>query len=258
MSRLLTIGQVVNSLTPEFADLSISKLRYLEDQGLVTPMRTSSGYRKYSEDDIRRLRYILTAQRDRYLPLRVIRAELDRLAAMAGADDDGPAVPAVQATGTALADGPVVVTEPPAKDTPAADQATAGPGSAAPAPAAGEPDRTLRELAEHLGLDIKQLRQLRDNGLISEDEPYGAAEQRIARWAMVLLNDGLEARHLRMYLQFVDREVAMVEQLVQPLLRQRNPQASTKARLLASDLGEASTRLHGALLSRALEAVLEG
>lgn len=222
----LRIGEVVDLLTPEFPDLSISKLRFLEDKGLVTPVRTPSGYRKYTQDDVVRLRFVLTAQRDQYLPLKVIRDQLD---AMTDADANG------DGTASAPPVAPVV----------------------APANVAGpQPDRTLRELAEHLDVDISQLRRLRDNGLLREDEPYGDAEQRIARWAVVLLRDGLEPRHLRMFVQFVDREVTLVEQLVTPLKRQRNPEATGRARLLAGDLGEAAARLHGALLSRALEDLL--
>ncbi len=234
-----TIGAVVGQLQPEFPDLTISKVRYLEDQGLVTPVRTDSGYRKFSADDVRRLRFILTSQRDRYLPLKVIREELDRMVFHPdeapdkgdGVDNEPPVVPA-------SVELPTPVEARGAHD--------------------GEPRRTLRELAEHLGVDGRELRALRDHGLLPEAEPYGAADQRIARWALVLLHDGLEPRHLRMYVQFVDRELALFEQMIQPLLRQRNPDSHHRARLLAGDLGESSTRMHGALLSRALEELLRG
>ncbi len=236
-----TIGAVVRQLQPEFSDLTISKVRYLEDQGLVTPVRTDSGYRKFSADDVRRLRFILTAQRDRYLPLKVIREELDRMSFSGDEDDAGPAA------APAPPPPPVV---PASVDLPTPVEARGAHD--------GEPRRSLRELAEHLGVEPKELRALRDHGLLPEAEPYGAADQRIARWALVLLRDGLEPRHLRMYVQFVDRELALFEQMVGPLLKQRNPDSHRRARLLASDLGESSTRLHGALLSRALEELLQG
>jgi DNA-binding transcriptional MerR regulator len=228
-----TIGQVVSMLQAEFQDLTISKLRYLEDQGLVTPIRTPSGYRKYTQDDLVRLRYVLTSQRDHYLPLKVIREHLEKMTATSEAAQDAEVRAAVLAP-----------TESPSAPT----------GHAV----GDEPERSLAELAEHLGVEISQLRRLREHGILIEDGPYGPAEQRIARWAVVMIRDGLEPRHLRMFVQFVDREVSFIEQLVTPLLRQRNPEASARARLLAGDLGEAAARLHGAILSRALEDLLRG
>lgn len=215
-------------LAPEFPDLTISKLRFLEDKGLVTPIRTPAGYRKYTRDDVVRLRYVLTTQRDQYLPLKVIRDHLEAMRVERDEQDEGtsqvpPPVPA-----------PVTAT----------------------VPTGTEPPRSLAELAEHLDIELSQMRRLRDNGLLREDGPYDDADQRIARWAVVMLRDGLEPRHLRMFVQFVDREVSLVEQVVTPLLRQRNPEASRRARLLAGDLGEAAARLHGAILSRALEDLL--
>lgn len=212
-------------LAPEFPELTISKLRFLEDKGLVTPVRTPSGYRKYTRDDVVRLRYVLTTQRDHYLPLKVIREQLDIMRAESQADVPGEAV-------------------------------AAPPPLASPVGTTIAPLRTLPELAEHLDVEISQLRRLRDNGLLREDGPYDDADQRIAKWAVVMLRDGLEARHLRMFVQFVDREVSLIEQLVTPLLRQRNPDAGRRARLLAGDMGEAAARLHGAILSRALEDLL--
>jgi len=269
-----TIGAVLEQLRGEFTDLTISKIRYLEDQGLVEPQRTPSGYRKYRDRDVARLRWALRVQRDRYLPLKVIREELERLGdrvidevaaadgavghaevlpaglAVAPEEDQGPPVEPLNGFGRVAGDGGW-----PEQADAEGVTTTPSPGGA---PAMPDHPVTLRELADLLDVDAGVLRSLRDNGLLPDQEPYQPHDARVARWSVKLLEVGLEPRHLRMYPQFADREAALVEQLLLPLQRQRNPQSRARAADLATDVAEAGARLHAALLSRTLHDLLEG
>ena len=260
-----TIGEVLNQLKEEFEDITISKIRFLESEGLIYPDRTESGYRKFSLDDVDRLRFILTAQRDHYLPLKVIREQLERLDAgeptnagpptppgtvVDGRDDGEPAAGGVrraaelaQALDAAMTSGEQPVLEQP-------------------------PTRvslTLRELCEATGLEQAEVRALREFGIIGEraergddSGPYDSDDLLAARAARDLLHSGLEARHLRMYRQFVDREVALFEQLVAPLLRQRNPEARRQATRQLETLATTTSRMKRALLARALRSYVHG
>lgn len=235
-----TIGEVLNQLKEDFEDITISKIRFLESEGLVYPDRTESGYRKFTDDDVDRLRFVLTAQRDHYLPLKVIREQLDRL------DAGGyPAVGAVPQSGA-----PVGV---------AGDEADDPDGLAA-APA--EVSLGIRELAEATGLDPAQIRALREYGVLGDrtDEKafFDGDDLVAAKAARELLQLGLEPRHLRMYRQFVDREMALFEQLVQPLMRQRDPEARRQAVRQLETLSALTSRLESALLARALRSHVHG
>ncbi|MFW5933953.1 MAG: MerR family transcriptional regulator, partial [Actinomycetota bacterium] len=219
-----TIGEVLNRLKDEFEDITISKIRFLEAEGLISPDRTESGYRKFTDADIDRLRYVLRAQRDRYLPLKVIRDELDRLDAglpvTAPSDDpDGPATP---------------VAVPVSRDAPSLTE-----------PEDDHVSLAAEELAERSGLDPDDLAALRDHGLLGKP-PHDADDLRIAGLAAELLQTGLEARHLRMYKQFADREISVAEALVAPLLRQRNPDSRAAAAERAQSLAAAGGALHRA------------
>ena len=229
-----TIGEVLNRLKGEFEDITISKIRFLEAEGLISPDRTESGYRKFTDADIERLRYVLRAQRDRYLPLKVIKDELDRL-------DAGLPVTAPSEDG----------------ETPASTVAVPVAGDA---PSLTEPDHdqvslSAAELAERSGLDEDALSALRDHGLL-DDPPHDGDDLRIATLAAELLETGLEARHLRMYKQFADREISVAEALVAPLLRQRNPDSREAATKRAQSLATAGGALHRALLTRQLRSLL--
>ncbi|MFO8075446.1 MAG: MerR family transcriptional regulator [Actinomycetota bacterium] len=235
-----TIGEVLNQLKEEFEDITISKIRFLESEGLIYPDRTESGYRKFTDDDVDRLRFILTAQRDHYLPLKVIREQLERL--------DAGELPGGEAAA------------------PPGDRASTGgsppstePAAVAPIEVPSAPSNLgLRELCEATGLDAAQVRALRDFGILGGHEedsaPFDADDVAAGRTAKELLRLGLEPRHLRMYRQFAEREVALFEQLVTPLQRQRNPEARRQAARQLEGLAELTTRLQSVLLSRELRA----
>lgn len=211
-----SIGAVVRELAPEFPDLTISKLRFLETEGLVTPQRLPSGYRRYRRADVARLRYVLTAQRDRFWPLKVIREALDAL-------DRGlaPAGEAAAVPGPATDPGPGDLTR--VVGTPGRPVVpVAAPDPELPEPDALGPGRALRltdaELCEASGLTPDALTALTGYGLLRAgrdghwDEPALAVATAAARLAAV----GIEPRHLRPFRTAADREVALVRQAVRP------------------------------------------
>jgi DNA-binding transcriptional MerR regulator len=192
-----TIGGVLAALTPDFPDLTISKIRFLEAEGLVTPYRTGSGYRTYTDRDVERLRYILTAQRDRFWPLKVIRDALDAMdrGLTPGAPENGDARPRV----------PVTAADP---DIPTVAALTA--------PLTLR--LTARELREAAGLDRPTLTALETYGLVRAD-PSGHFDDdalAVARAAAALAAYGVEPRHLRPFRTAADREIGLVQQIVQP------------------------------------------
>jgi len=223
----LTIGEVLAVLRDDFPDVTISKIRYLESEDLVHPQRTPSGYRKFSRADVTRLRYVLTAQRDHYLPLRVIKDQLDAL-------DRGEPLP-----GTSTA--PVGV--PPS--TPDADGETV-------------PPLTGEQFARAAGLDAGQLADCVQFGLLATDADgrHPASDLPIARAAAGLARHGIEPRHLRVYRSGAEREAGLIEQLVAPVLRARSEEARTRATEKLRDLAELSAQLHTALLESRLRDLL--
>ncbi|MFA9428606.1 MerR family transcriptional regulator [Egicoccus sp. AB-alg2] len=250
--KSLTIGEVLNRLKDEFDDITISKIRFLEAEGLISPDRTESGYRKFTGEDIDRLRYVLRAQRDRYLPLKVIKEELERIDAgqpverpASSADDPSAAAPAT-------ADGTVPAPEP-------------GGGAPTPAPAGersvfdaapGDVRLSAAELADATGLTERDVAQLREHGLLGPGPHHDGDDLQVAKLAASLFDNGLEARHLRMYRQFADREAALAEQLVAPLLRQRNPDSRRTATEQTERVVSAGGALHRALLAKQLRNLL--
>ena len=185
--RLLTIGAVCRRLQEEFADISISKIRYLEDQGLLTPRRTQGGYRVFAEEDVERLRTILRLQLDEFVPLRVIRDELSSRGA--------------------------------------AERARKRPGGLA----AAEGELTLDELCERSGITAALARELEEYGLLEPlrqggEKRYGESDAEIAIVCSQLARYGVAPRHLRTFRTAADREANLLEQLVAPLLRSRNPE----------------------------------
>ncbi|MEP6630824.1 MAG: MerR family transcriptional regulator [Lapillicoccus sp.] len=187
------------ALTPHFPDLTISKIRFLEAEGLLTPHRTGSGYRTYTDGDIDRLRYILTAQRDRFWPLKVIRDALDAL-------DRGlaPAEPGVDAEGGR----PRVPETAPDPDAPTAQQ-LASPTTLR---------LTSRELRDAAGLDRPTMDALETYGLVRPDAAghFDDDALAVARSAAALAAYGVEPRHLRPFRTAADREIGLVQQLVRP------------------------------------------
>ena len=222
----LTIGEVLAVLRDDFPDVTISKIRYLESEDLVHPQRTPSGYRKFSRADVSRLRYVLTAQRDHYLPLRVIKDHLEAL-------DRGEPIPATSAPAT---------TPPPAPGT--AD------GQAAPL--------TPDQFARAAGLEPEQLADCVQFGLLATDADgrHPVADLAIARAAAGLARHGIEPRHLRVYRSGVEREAGLVEQLVAPVLRARSEEARARAAEKLRELAGLSAQLHTALLEARLRDLL--
>jgi DNA-binding transcriptional MerR regulator len=185
--RLLTIGTVCRRLKPEFPDISISKIRYLEDQGLLTPKRTQGGYRLFDEDDVERLETILRLQRDEFLPLRVIREELaagagrerrKRRASLESEEDDG---------------------------------------------------LELDELCERAGIESSRARELEEFGLLEPrvlggQRVYSETDLDVALACETLARYGIAPRHLRAFRTASDRESGLLEALVAPAIRSRNPE----------------------------------
>jgi DNA-binding transcriptional MerR regulator len=223
----LSIGEVLETIRPEFPDVSISKIRFLENEGLIAPERTASGYRKFYDGDVARLRHILSLQRDQFLPLRVIRERLAR------ADGDEPPAPAER---------------PPPRPAPEAE-----PGSVEAEPEA-DVELTRAGLAEAAGLTAQQLASLEDFGILAArpDGGYGRDDLDAARAAAGLLGHGLEARHLRMFRHSAEREAAVVEQIVGPLLLRRDPAAREEASAAARSMVEQARRLRDALVRASL------
>lgn len=224
----LTIGEVLAVLRDDFPDVTISKIRYLESEDLVHPQRTPSGYRKFSGADVSRLRYVLAAQRDQYLPLRVIKEHLEAL-------DRGEPLP----------------------------PATGGPGALAP-PAAGDvdetavPPMTADQFARAAGLEVDLLADCVQFGLLVTDADgrHPASDLPIARAASGLARHGIEPRHLRVYRSGVEREAGLVEQLVAPVLRARSEEARARATEKLRELAALSAQLHTALLEARLRDLL--
>lgn len=246
---LMSIGEVLAHLRVDFPDTTISKLRFLETEGLVEPRRTAAGYRKYSWDDVARLRYVLTAQRDHYLPLRVIREQLAAL------DEETPVTvpaPASLAERASRAESPngnrlrpalvaVVPTQP----------------SEVPADPA---DLRLSrdDLLARAGLTEATLAALEQYGVVVERPGggYDADALEIAMAAAQLAEYGLEARHLRAYRAAADREIGLFTQLVAPLARQSGPAARARAAEIVRELAASTERLHAALVRSGLRETL--
>ncbi|HEX6676106.1 MAG TPA: MerR family transcriptional regulator [Actinomycetes bacterium] len=258
----MSIGEVMALLKPEFPDITVSKIRFLEGAGLVHPRRSASGYRKFSEDDIARLRFVLRAQRDQYLPLRVIRERLADLeqagrqphAAGAGAPEPtSPAPDGAAATGAAAGTGRRHVPEA-APSTQAAPVARGLLSGAPPSDA----QFSREELCRAAGTTVDRLAELEEFGLIiargtgERGSWYDGEDLVVLRLARDLADYGLEARHLRMYKIFAEREAALFEQVVAPLVRQRNPEARTRARETLEALAELGSRMRDAALRAAV------
>jgi DNA-binding transcriptional MerR regulator len=225
---LMSIGEVLAHLRTEFPDTTISKLRFLEAEGLVDPQRTASGYRKYSWHDVNRLRFVLTAQRDQYLPLRVIREQLEQ--AERG-DSFAPQRPSLVAVG-------------PEGDVPVVDS--------------GDSRVSRADLAERTGVDDELLTELEKLGLVSARPPgwYDGDAVVIVEAVVGLTRHGLELRHLRAFRAGADREVGLFSQLLAPLVRQHDPAAKARAAETARELQALSQRLHAALVRAGLKGEL--
>jgi DNA-binding transcriptional MerR regulator len=217
----LSIGEVLVNLKAEFPDVTISKIRFLESEGLIAPERTSSGYRKFYDEDVQRLRTILKLQRDEYLPLRVIRGRLDT-----GGDGSGP-------TATV-----------PRPDDHAEDEMSVP---------ATDVQMTAAELSTATGVDKEVVEQLESYGLIRSqtaggEKQYGGDDLVTLRVVKDFFKFGVEPRHLTMYRHFADREAGFFEAIILPVLRQRNPEARKTAAESITELSRIARRLKQALL----------
>jgi DNA-binding transcriptional MerR regulator len=219
--RLLTIGMVTRRLQEEFPEISISKIRYLEDQGLLAPRRTQGGYRLFSEEDVERLETILRLQRDEFLPLRVIRQELS------------------------------------------------GPGKAAKTPkrrrgglSAAEDELDIGELCERAGVTPALARELEEYGLLAPKNDngtklYGDGDVDVASTCAKLARYGVSARHLRTFRTAADREAGLLEQIVAPALRSRNPERRQAGLDELQNLAELAQELSQLLFWRDLKQLAE-
>jgi len=216
--RPIRIGEVVRRLGEEFPDISISKIRYLEDEGLLTPERTRGGYRLFSEEDVERLATILRLQRDEFLPLRVIREELDAPGAI--------------------------------------DRKRRRPSGV------GEQVDTidLEELCRRSGVTPDLAKELEEYGLLSPtgrggEKRYAESDADVAGVCLQLNHYGVAPRHLRTFRTAVDRESALLEQVVAPSLRARSPERRAAAVRDLQTLGELAQELSALLLWRDLREV---
>ncbi len=214
MAGTLSIGEVLTLLKREFPDITISKIRFLESEGLITPERTNSGYRRFGDRDIEQLRSVLTMQRDQYLPLRVIREQLTE-----GADPSG----AVAGTGLRPEDF---------------------------RPGAGRVRLTRLELAEQVGVAESVIAELEEQGLLwcsptgAYDEEALAVASTVARLAQY----GVQPRHLRSFRVVADRDSGLVERIAAGMDSPRDPDARARAQETVRELAALFIQLHAALL----------
>jgi DNA-binding transcriptional MerR regulator len=223
----MTIGAVCKALLPEFPDISISKIRYLEDQKLLSPKRTPGGYRLYSQGDVGRLRTILRLQRDEFLPLRVIRQELaSGRSEMGGGGAKGDVADGrrMRAAMTVRERGPM---------------------------------HSLDDVIEDTGADANLVRELEEYGVIKGEvragvRYYDETEREIVRAVTELARHGVGGRNLRVFRTSADREAALLQQLLGPALRSRNPAKRKEAIETLENLAAVATHLKHLLLIRDL------
>jgi DNA-binding transcriptional MerR regulator len=262
----VSIGDVLATLREEFPDITISKIRFLESQGLIDPERTPSGYRKFYDADVARLRWILHQQKEHFLPLKVIKGRLEQLelgdgtvaVALAPDPERNPAPRGRRARGGAESGTP---RRPRRKAPPPALPLDDGRGDDLAAEASGV-SLTRDELARAAGLDGTAVTQLEAYGLLT---PATEAGDRVlfdedglavARLAAGFFKHGIEARHLRMYRAFAEREVVLFEQVLVAHLRQRNPEARARAQEELAELARLGRGLRTAFLRQAARELL--
>jgi DNA-binding transcriptional MerR regulator len=238
----MSIGAVLDLLRPEFPDVTISKIRFLEAEGLVTPQRSPSGYRRFTAYDCARLRYILTAQRNHYLPLKVIKAHLD-------AQPDGE-LP--QAAGFAFT-APRLVTVAGHHEDPAAGVDTA----AAVAPTLVRLSR--EDLLEHAGVDEALLGALTKAGVVIAGRGglFDEHDVVILQCAKALAEFGVEPRHLRAFRSAADRQSDLIAQIAGPVGKGAQTGARDRADDLAREVAALAITLHTALVKSAVRDVLD-
>lgn len=212
---LLSIGQVLAKLTPEFPDLTPSKLRFLEEQQLVSPVRTDSGYRKFSPADVDRLRFILTMQRDHFLRLKVIRGYLD--------DIEAGRTPALVASGAVPSS--ILVTE---------------------------RRYTRAELVREAGASTSLLSDAISASLLSAADTYGDDAVTVLKALAELQRSGIEPRHLRGFRAAAERELGLIESALIPVSRRNDPSSRAKAAELAREIAGQLEVVRSSLIRSAL------
>ena len=273
----LSIGEVLGLLLEEFPDVTISKIRFLESQGLIDPERTASGYRKFYDNDVDLLRVILREQRENFLPLRVIR---DRLESGAIEDPTGPTTPPrgirtpedleQEVNGDdARQHGSVATTTPDdlLHEVVAAGEFVAPPAASHRIAESSTHHRTdsfaASDLCDLAGLTAAQLAELESYGLLTGKGSgsatlYTAGDLAIATAAAGFMQHGVEGRHLKAWRQAGEREASLFEQMILPLLRQRNPQARQQAVATLTTLAALGGELRSAIVHSALSHHLDG
>jgi DNA-binding transcriptional MerR regulator len=228
--KAVTIGAVCKALVQEFPDISISKIRYLEDQKLLSPRRTQGGYRLYTQSDIQRLRTILRLQRDEFLPLRVIRQEL------AGGRTDREVAPSGSGDGRALRRTMVTTRDAGAL-------------------------YSLEDVVEETGAEPTLVRELVEFGVIKGDvrggtRYYDETEREIVRAVSELARYGVGGRNLRVFRSSADREAQLLQSILAPALRSRNPERRKEAIEALENLASVTTHLRHLLLIRDLRNIV--
>ena len=239
--KALTIGAVCKILQSEFDDVSISKIRYLEDQKLLNPRRTAGGYRLYSPTDVQRLRTILRLQRDEYMPLAVIRQEL----ASGRMVEEAPSGAAAEAK------------------TDGGRPATSGPTPRRQAVSVARPGTTsysLEDVVEDTGAEPQLVRELEDFGIVAGEiregkRYYDETEREIVRAVTELSRYGVAGRNLRVFKSSAEREAALLQQILAPALRSRNPDRRREAIEALEQLAAVASHLKHLLLVRDLRRI---
>jgi DNA-binding transcriptional MerR regulator len=226
----LSIGEVLSKLRGDFPDITISKIRFLESEGLIEPQRTPSGYRKFTATDLDRLRYVLLLQRDQYLPLRVIKENLEALdrglepAANGGVASPRPALASVD-------------------------------GDSSPESFVHTSDMRLsrEELLKASGLTDTQLVDLESYGFVAlRGRHYDSDALSVAKSVAEMAGFGIETRHLRSFKSAADREIGLIEQVITPIIRQKSADSKARAQEVQKQIASLSVRLHASLVRAGL------
>ena len=228
-SDLLTIGEVLNQVRSEFDDISISKIRFLEAEGLIVPSRTKSGYRKFSSSDVDKLRYILRMQRDHYLPLKVIKEHIEAIDRGLKPEIDEiekPKVPSalVDLNQLGIKKSNIRVTR--------------------------------EELIANTSITDQDLKESEDYGLIkvlADKRHYDDIAVKTARVIAALSGFGLEPRHLKFLKSGSDRESSLIKQMASPMSRSRRPDAGEQALEMMREISNLTNQLHFILVSSTLD-----
>ena len=247
----LSIGEVLGLLLEEFPDITISKIRFLESQGLIEPERTASGYRKFSESEIERLKFILREQRENYLPLKVIRTKLDN------DTSDGMVRPYDASAPRGIRNVQSTSRHP------AAAAASSRPVAARQVVTDDTTSISRNDLLLEANVDEKVLSSVVSAGLIApkkvgNEEMFTPSDREILDIAARFIELGIDARHLKTVRHTVEREADLYEQRILPYLRQRNPQARGEAIEMVNEFVDLGERLRSNLMARLLRQLAEG